>query len=309
METQESENYALRPLMLNDFFGQDDIRQQIRMSISGAHSRNDVMGHSLFYGPPGLGKTTLARIVSNEMGGGFKSITGPSIQKPGDLASLLVSLQHGDVFFIDEIHRMPTAVEEILYIAMEDFRLDITTEGNQNVISLPLQKFTLIGATTLRGSISKPLVDRFDNSYNLKPYSDDEIAHITRRSAAMMGIDLIEGVDEDIAKRARNTPRIANKLLKMVRDYMSFHQIDKADKKTVTDTFDLYGIDEYGLDERDRKYLDCLRDRFDGGPAGLKTLAMALGDDENTVMNDIEPYLIHKGFIDKSPRGRILKKT
>ena len=302
------DNNALRPLLLNDFFGQEKIKKQINVALSGSKQRNEVMGHSLFFGPPGLGKTTLAKIVSNEMGGNFKSITAPSLQKSGDLVSILLNLDKGDVFFIDEIHRIPKDLEELLYVAMEDFKVDIATEGKQDVISLALQPFTLIGATTKRGMLSKPLIDRFDNSYQLLPYSEDEIIHIVNRSSVLMDIIIDKDACKMIAERSRSTPRIANKLLKLVRNYMAHNNIKIANNKTAQDTFDLYSIHNNGLDDRDITYLNCLKNRFNGGPVGLSTLATALGEDEKTVVFDIEPFLVQEGYIDRSKRGRILSK-
>lgn len=302
------DNIALRPLLLNDFFGQNKIKEQINVALSGAKQRNEVMGHSLFFGPPGLGKTTLAKIVSNEMGGNFKSITAPSLQKAGDLVSILLNLNQGDVFFIDEIHRIPKDLEELLYVAMEDFKVDIATDGKQDVISLALQPFTLIGATTKRGMLSKPLIDRFDNSYQLIPYSEEEIIHIVNRSAHLMDMTINNDACILIAERSRNTPRIANKLLKLVRNYMAHNNMTIADKKIAKETFDLYSIHRNGLDDRDITYLTCLKNRFNGGPVGLSTLATALGEDEKTVISDIEPYLVQEGYIDRSNRGRILVK-
>jgi len=299
---------VLRPLYLQDFLGQAKLKENLAIFISSAKNRGDVLDHALFYGPPGLGKTTLAQIISHEMGVGFKGTSGPVISKSGDLAAILTNLQAGDVLFIDEIHRLNKNVEEVLYSAMEDFKLDIIIgEGvAARAIKIDLPKFTLVGATTRIGLIANPLRDRFGILMRIDFYSIDELRQIVLRDAKILGITISEDGAVEIAKRSRGTPRIAIRLLKRVRDFAAADMEEIITQKIADTSLQRLEIDHGGLDSSDYRYLNFIAKNYRGGPVGLDTIAAAISEERDTVEDAIEPYLIQKGFIEKTPRGRIL---
>ncbi|MDD2870600.1 MAG: Holliday junction branch migration DNA helicase RuvB [Candidatus Gracilibacteria bacterium] len=295
----------LRPLKLEDYVGQESIKKHLSVSIASSKIRGKAMEHILFYGPPGLGKTTLSNIISTEMETNLKSTSGPAIEKQSDLVSILSNLESGDILFIDEIHRLRPQVEEILYTAMEDFEIDIMVgsgTGAQSV-KLPLKEFTLVGATTRLSALSSPLRDRFGNVLKLDFYNIDDISLIIHKNASKLDLLFDELILETIAKKSRGTPRIANRLLKIVRDY---HTIGKqvGHLETLETIFKDIGIDELGLDYLDRKYLSTLYENFNGGPVGLNTLASSIGEEEATLEDVVEPYLLQIGFLERTPRGR-----
>ncbi|MCL1078447.1 Holliday junction branch migration DNA helicase RuvB [Parashewanella spongiae] len=298
---------AMRPKMLDEYTGQDDIRTQLKVFIQAARNRKEALDHMLIYGPPGLGKTTLAIIVANEMGVNIKSTSGPVLEKAGDLAALLTNLEEGDVLFIDEIHRLSPVVEEILYPAMEDYQLDIMIgEGPAaRSIKLELPPFTLVGATTRAGALTSPLRARFGIPLRLEFYNNKDLTTIVLRSAKVMDLDItVEGAFE-IAKRSRGTPRIANRLLRRVRDYAEVKYEGKITDKTSALALNLLDVDSEGFDYMDRKLLLAIIEKFDGGPVGLDNLAAAIGEERETIEDVIEPYLIQQGFIQRTPRGRM----
>lgn len=309
LETREEEQIdrAIRPKMLVDYKGQDQVRTQMEIFIEAARRRQEALDHVLIFGPPGLGKTTLANIVANEMGVSIKTTSGPVLEKAGDLAALLTNLEPNDVLFIDEIHRLSPVVEEILYPAMEDYQLDIMIgEGPAaRSIKLELPPFTLIGATTRAGSLTSPLRDRFGIVQRLEFYKVDDLAGIVARSAECLGVQLDDAGAFEIAKRARGTPRIANRLLRRVRDFAEIRSDGNVSISIASQALDMLDVDNAGFDYMDRKLLLAIMDKFLGGPVGIENLAAAIGEERETIEDVLEPYLIQQGFLQRTPRGRI----
>ena len=305
-EGEESFEGAIRPLTFDQFIGQDPLKESLKIAIGAAKMRGEPLDHILFSGPPGLGKTTLANLVANEMGVEIQSTSGPVLEKPGDLAAILTTLNRGDVLFIDEIHRLHVVIEELLYPAMEDFEIDVMIgEGpSARSIKLTLERFTLVGATTRIGLLGSPFRDRFGMIARLNLYGTEDLAAIVRRSAGLMGITLTSDGAVEIAKRSRGTPRIANRLLRRVEDYALVKGNGTIDPETADQALNLLGIDPLGLDELDRKILRVIMDDFSGGPVGLKTIAISVGEDTRTIEEVYEPYLIQIGFLKRTPQGR-----
>jgi Holliday junction DNA helicase RuvB len=298
---------AIRPQSLDDYVGQAQVKRQMRIFISAAAGRGDALDHVLIFGPPGLGKTTLAHIIANEMGVHMRHTSGPVLERPGDLAAMLTNLEPHDVLFVDEIHRLSPVVEEVLYPAMEDFQLDIMIgEGPAaRSIKLDVPPFTLVGATTRAGLLTSPLRDRFGIVQRLEFYSDEELRHIVTRSAEIFGIPIDEAGAGQIASRARGTPRIANRLLRRVRDFAEVEGEGRIDVATATAAMDMLDVDANGFDFMDRKLLMAIIDSFDGGPVGIESLAAAIGEERGTIEDVLEPYLIQQGFLMRTPRGRV----
>lgn len=310
MGDTESDN-PLRPKRLNDYIGQEKAKQNLAVYIEAAKQRHESLDHVLLYGPPGLGKTTLSGIIANELGVNFRVTSGPAIEKPGDIAAILTNLNEGDVLFIDEIHRISRAVEETLYPAMEDFAIDIVTGKGQMAASyhLPLPHFTLVGATTRAGQLTAPLRDRFGVSLRLEMYTPEELSDIIKRSASILGIKIESEGALEIASRSRGTPRIANRLLKRVRDFAQVMSDGKITLKTARIALDRLEIDELGLDANDRRMLWAIVKFYRGGPVGVETLAAAIGEEAVTIEDVIEPYLMQIGFLNRTPRGRCITKA
>ncbi|HEY8339726.1 MAG TPA: Holliday junction branch migration DNA helicase RuvB [Egibacteraceae bacterium] len=298
---------SLRPRRLADFVGQERVKEQLQLVLDGAQQRGGVVDHLLFSGPPGLGKTSLAGIVAAEMGADLRATSGPALERPGDLAAILTNLEPGDVLFLDEIHRLPRTVEEILYPAMEDFRLDIVVGKGPGAraIQLPLPPFTLVGATTRTGLITSPLRDRFGFAARLEFYSPEELAGILARSARILDVELHPDGAAEVARRSRGTPRVANRLLKRVRDYAEVRADGVVTAEVAARALDLFEVDAIGLDRLDRWVLDVLCRHFGGGPVGLSTLAVAVGEEPETVEDVVEPFLIQQGLLARTPRGRV----
>jgi Holliday junction DNA helicase RuvB len=297
----------LRPSSLGDFIGQHETKEKLRIYLAAAKNREEPLDHVLLQGPPGLGKTTLAQIIAAELGVDIRISSGPAIEKAGDLAAILTNMRPHDVFFIDEIHRLRRNVEEILYPAMEDYKIDIILGEGPNAQSLriDLPPFTLVGATTRAGLISAPMRDRFEVSFRLGFYAMEDLRTIIIRSGRILGIEVSEDGAEELAKRARGTPRIANRLLRRTRDYAEVRGDGHIDRDIARRSLDLLRIDEAGLDELDRAVLDALVSKFDGGPVGLETLSASLSEERDTITDVVEPYLLQEGFIQRTPQGRI----
>ena len=306
VEEERLEN-SLRPKVLSEYIGQDKVKENMKIYIEAAKKRGEPLDHVLLYGPPGLGKTTLSNIISNEMNSNIKITSGPAIEKPGDLAALLTNLSEFDVLFIDEIHRLNKSVEEILYPALEDYTLDIIIGKGPSArsIRLDLPKFTLIGATTKAGSLTTPLRDRFGIVARLELYTPNQLELIVKRSANILGVDIDEKAANEIARRSRGTPRIANRILKRVRDYASVLGDGEITLKIAKIALNKLEIDELGLDEIDRKILETIILKYKGGPVGLETLAATIGEEVETIEDVYEPYLMQIGFLSRTPRGRI----
>jgi Holliday junction DNA helicase RuvB len=306
-EVEESFERALRPKFLDDYVGQKKIREQLEIFIAAAQKRKDALDHVLLFGPPGLGKTTLAHIISNELNVNLKMTSGPVLEKAGDLAAILSNLEENDVLFIDEIHRLSPVIEEILYPAMEDYRLDIMIgEGpSARSVKLDLPPFTLVGATTRAGMLTNPLRDRFGIVARLEFYTDDELAKIVSRSAKLLDVLIDDDGSAEIAKRSRGTPRIVNRLLRRSRDYADVKANGKINQAIAEAALSMLDVDEIGLDLMDRNYLLAIMDKFSGGPVGLDNIAAALGEEKETIEDVIEPYLIQQGYLMRTPRGRV----
>jgi Holliday junction DNA helicase RuvB len=304
----QSLDRAIRPLSLQDYIGQSEVKKQMEIFIGAARNRGEAMDHTLIFGPPGLGKTTLANIIANELNVSIKTTSGPVLEKAGDLAAMLTNLEAGDVLFIDEIHRLSPAIEEILYPAMEDYQLDIMIgEGpSARSIKLDLPPFTLVGATTRAGLLTSPLRDRFGIIQRLEFYSTAELCSIVTRSAAILGCEIDSEGALEIARRARGTPRIANRLLRRVRDYAQFRCDGVVDKSVSGQALDMLSIDSNGFDHMDRRLLMTMIEKFGGGPVGIDSLAAAISEERDTIEDVLEPFLIQQGFVMRTPRGRVV---
>ena len=299
---------SLRPPRLADFVGQTRVKEQLQIALQAARSRSEALDHVLLVGPPGLGKTSLAYILREELGVGIRCVAGPALERKGDMAAILTALEQRDVLFVDEIHRLNRAVEEILYPALEDFRLDIVVGQGPaaRTLTLDLPRFTLIGATTRTGLLTTPLRDRFGMTFRLGYYDADELGTIVRRSARILRVEVAEDAAEEIARRSRGTPRIANRILRRVRDVAEVRHDGVVTAAIAQEALELLQIDGRGLEQMDRDLLRAIVERFDGGPVGLSTLAVALGEEPDTIEDVYEPYLLQLGFIQRTPRGRIV---
>jgi Holliday junction DNA helicase RuvB len=298
---------GLRPRSLDEYIGQDRVRDNLEVSIEAARGRREALDHVLLYGPPGLGKTTLAYVIGNEMGVPVRATAGPVIERPGDLAAMLTNLQQHEVLFIDEIHRLAPAIEEILYPAMEDYELDIVIGQGPSArsVKVPLQKFTLIGATTRAGLLTAPLRARFGIVHRLDFYGENDIEEIVRRSARILGVEIDNDAAVEVSRRSRGTPRIANRLLRRVRDFAQVRADGRITADVARAAMKLLEVDDYGFDEVDRKLLRTIIDKFSGGPVGVNSLAAAINEEKDAIEDIYEPFLIQAGFLDRTPRGRV----
>jgi Holliday junction DNA helicase RuvB len=311
LEPDEEElDGSLRPRSLEEFVGQERVKEQLAIALEAAKGRGEALDHVLLAGPPGLGKTSLAYIVREELGVGLRSVAGPALERKGDMAAILTSLEERDVLFVDEIHRLNRAVEEILYPALEDFRLDIIVGQGPaaRTLTLDLPPFTLVGATTRTGLLTTPLRDRFGMTYRLEHYEPAELALIVRRSARILDVEIAEEASEEIARRARGTPRVANRILRRVRDVAEVRHDGAVSLEVAREALALLEVDGHGLERTDRELLAAIAHKFDGGPVGLSTLAVALGEEPDTIEDVYEPYLLQLGLIQRTPRGRIVTR-
>lgn len=308
LEGEAKTEMSLRPQLLSDYIGQAKVREVLKIYIEAAKGRREALDHVLFFGPPGLGKTTLAGIIANEMGVNLRTTSGPAIEKPGDMASVLYKLNEGDVLFIDEIHRIPRPVEEFLYSAMEDFTMDVLIGQGTSAVSkhFSLPHFTLVGATTRAGMLTAPLRDRFGVATRLEYYTNEELKQIVMRSAGVLQVEIMEEGAMEIARRSRGTPRIANRFLKRVRDYAQVVADGVITKEVADRALNLFEVDQYGLDDGDRRMLLAMIEKFKGGPVGLEAVAVTIGEDAGTLEEVYEPFLVQNGFVARTPRGRVV---
>ncbi len=307
---EEALELSLRPRRLRDFVGQESVKEQLGIALAAAKARDEALDHVLLVGPPGLGKTTLAQIVREELGVGLRTVAGPALERKGDIAAILTALEDRDVLFVDEIHRVNRAIEEILYPALEDFRLDIIVGQGPaaRTLTLDLPTFTLVGATTRTGLLTTPLRDRFGMTFRLGYYDTDQLATIVRRSAGILGVEVAADAAEEIARRSRGTPRIANRILRRVRDVAEVRHQGAVTNEIAREALELLEVDDEGLERTDRELLEAIVHKFEGGPVGLSTLAVTLGEETDTIEDVYEPYLLQLGFLQRTPRGRVITK-